>query len=323
MRARNISITAAALAMAALILDSAASVQAAAEGVELCLRTVIPSLFPFFVLSVYLTGSEFRGKWLHYLGRLFRVDAGCEAIVAAGLIGGYPVGAQAAAESYRSGRISREQAQRLLCFCSQAGPAFLFGMASAQFPSAKYGWLLWLNQILSALSVAWLLPEQYAAEKKETSSREVTFHAALRRAISAMANVCAWVILFRVMLAFANRFLLFLLPKWLQALVFGILELTNGCMALNQITDLSLRFLLASVMLNFGGLCVLMQTASAAEGLPMSRYTRGKLLQTVFSVLYGVILSSRFPIGAAIPLFIHYHAGKLKKRSSFPAVVGV
>ena len=38
-------------------------------------------------------------------------------------------------------------------------------------------------------------------------------------------------------------------------------------------------------MLSFGGVCVLLQTASVTEGLPLGGYVKGKLLQTVFSFL--------------------------------------
>ena len=39
----------AAVGLLVLIFDSSLAIQGAREGVELCLRTVIPSLFPFFV----------------------------------------------------------------------------------------------------------------------------------------------------------------------------------------------------------------------------------------------------------------------------------
>ena len=43
--------------MLALILDGRTAIDGARQGIELCLRTVIPSLFPFFVLSILLTSS--------------------------------------------------------------------------------------------------------------------------------------------------------------------------------------------------------------------------------------------------------------------------
>ena len=40
-----------------LILDGKTAISGASEGLQLCIRSVIPSLFPFFVLSNLLTGT--------------------------------------------------------------------------------------------------------------------------------------------------------------------------------------------------------------------------------------------------------------------------
>ena len=42
------------LGMLALILDGRTAIEGARQGIGLCLRTVIPSLFPFFVLSIHM-----------------------------------------------------------------------------------------------------------------------------------------------------------------------------------------------------------------------------------------------------------------------------
>ena len=44
-------------AMLILVLDSKTALLGAQKGIELCIYTVIPSLFPFFVISILLTGA--------------------------------------------------------------------------------------------------------------------------------------------------------------------------------------------------------------------------------------------------------------------------
>ena len=144
MKRRKLTLTLTILAMVLLILDSRNTVRFAAKGIDLCIRTVIPSLFPFFVLSIYLTGN---------LG-----GSGILPVLISGFLGGYPTGAQAAAQLWRTGRITRTQGNKLLLFCSQAGPSFLFGMVAAQFPERSYLWKLWAVQILSALCVFLFIP---------------------------------------------------------------------------------------------------------------------------------------------------------------------
>ena len=66
--------------MLALILDGRTAIDGARQGIELCLRTVIPSLFPFFVLSILLTSSLLGSSLavLRPLGRLFGMPDGAE-----------------------------------------------------------------------------------------------------------------------------------------------------------------------------------------------------------------------------------------------------
>ena len=82
---------ASALGMLVLILDAKTALSGAAAGVELCIRTVIPSLFPFFFLSVMLTATLVGRALppLRWLGRLLRLPEGAECIYITGLLGGY------------------------------------------------------------------------------------------------------------------------------------------------------------------------------------------------------------------------------------------
>ena len=84
-----------------LILDAGTAAEGMRSGITLCLRTVIPSLFPFFVCSMVLNGS-LTGQPFHALrplSRFCRIPRGSEALLLTGLLGGYPVGAQAVAEA--------------------------------------------------------------------------------------------------------------------------------------------------------------------------------------------------------------------------------
>lgn len=309
--------------MLALILDSKNSIAAASQGVEICIRTVIPSLFPFFVLSILLTGSMGSTSALVPLEKLFRAR-GCGPILITGLLGGYPVGAQAAAQGYSSDQLSRAQANRLIMFCSQAGPSFLFGMTASQFPERKYAWLLWSIQILSALCVARIIPAPECEKTAKADISSITLSQAMKKAVSAMASVCGWVVLFRVILGFLQRYVFFPLPKSIIILLSGLLELTNGCLLLSEIPSLTLRFLWAALMLNFGGICVMMQTSSVIEGLELKYYIRGKLLQTLFSLLFCLAFLGFYAALMPVMILLFLPSRRnLRKNSSIPAAHGI
>ncbi len=96
-----------AVSTAGLMAFPQACVAAAKTGLELCGNVIVPSLFPFFVLSSLVVDLGLAG----YLGRalepvmrpLFRVNGSCATALALGFIGGYPVGARTAITLYRQG----------------------------------------------------------------------------------------------------------------------------------------------------------------------------------------------------------------------------
>ncbi len=79
-----------------LVLRPLEAAMAGKDGIALCLDVIVPSLFPFFVLStltVELGLASYLGKALEGIMRpLFRISGTCAAAVVLGFVGGYPVG---------------------------------------------------------------------------------------------------------------------------------------------------------------------------------------------------------------------------------------
>lgn len=318
--------TGASIGMLILILDGKTALEGARQGIELCLKTVIPSLFPFFLLSILLT-SSFMGSSLRILrplGRLCGIPKGAESILIAGFLGGYPVGAQTISAAYAGRQLRKEEAERLLAFCNNAGPAFLFGMAASLFPRQWMAWALWGIHVASAIMTALLMPGNSPQTVGGIPEKPISLSAALNSAIRVMAAVCGWVVLFRIVIVFLSRWMLWLLPATAQVALIGLLELSNGCCELISISNIGLRFLLCSEMLAFGGLCVTMQTISVTGGLSLRYYFAGKLLQTAFSLLLaGSVVSGTWLPCCAVLLAFVLILRKKQKKSSIRAAVGV
>ena len=287
----------AAVGMLVLILDSSTALAGAKKGIELCINSLIPSLFPFFVLSNLLTGAlnGWTCRMLKPLCKLCKIPSGSESVLLTGLLGGYPVGAQCVGYSYAAGTIDRQTASRMLGFCNNAGPAFLFGVIGHAFDSVYIPWLLWAIHVTSALIVGTLLPGNTQEKVINHVAPVTTWPQALRKAISVCASVCGWVILFRIALSYLNKWLFYQLPAEAIVLLSGLLELTNGCVQLQLISNTGLRFILAAVLLASGGVCVALQTCSVIHTLPINSYCVGKALQTAFSFLLAGICQILLP----------------------------
>lgn len=296
-----------ALGMLVLILDGKTAMAGAAEGVTICIQTLIPNLFPFFLLSAMLTSSLSGGG-----------------LLLTGILGGYPVGAGNVAQAYRAGQLSKAEAERLLVLCNCAGPSFIFGVIVPVMGRIEYGFLIWGAYLLSILALRLILPKTRVAG----FSKPLPLQQALWSSLRAMAGVCGWVILFRVLLSILDRWVLWLLPQWGRVALYGVVELSNGCLALTGL-DPEAAAVTAAGFVAFGGICVMLQTASVADGLSLKHYFPGKVFQSAVSML----IVSFFTPGTVSPLMqtlfaisatgLALHLRKSEKRygNSTPVIV--
>ena len=304
-KANYISFIFGSLGILVLILDGQRASAGIQEGIELCLHTLIPALFPFIVLTSLIIGS-LAGRSLRifrWFCRLCHMTGGAESFLLVGILGGYPVGAGNLAAEVHRGRLTEAEANRLCIFCNNAGPSFLFGVLGPMFPDLGWIWIMWGIQITASLLTGHLLAGETQPGKQPSDTGTVTVSAALKQAISSMSLICGWVILFRMILNFMKHWFLWMLPAWAQAVVTGFLELSNGCFALSVIENHGLRFILAGIMLSLGGICVWMQTQAVFPELDLLRYVRGKILHCFICIVLSVfVIPFLSGTGPALPL---------------------
>ena len=268
-----------------LILDGYTALAGASAGIDLCIKTVIPSLFPFLFLCSVLTSALWGESCalLKSVANTLGLPQGGESILIPAILGGYPAGAQAIADAYHEKRLSKSDAMHLLSFCNNAGPAFLFGMLVFQFPNATYVWALWIIQLLSVF-ITGLIYYRPASNLVNLPPRNYSVSKALTQTVKTVSFICGWVVLFQILTAFLTRWFLWYFPKPVQVIITGLLELSSGCCILTGIESVSLRFLVCSILLSFGGLCVAMQTSSVIGDIPLTPYLTGKLTQVLVTV---------------------------------------
>lgn len=299
----------ASLGLIVLILDAKTAVAGAQEGLSLCLNSILPSLLPFCVLTKLINAS-LSGKTMVFLrpiGKLCGIPEGAESILLLGFLGGYPVGAQSVNDACKNGTISLYDAARLLGFCSNAGPAFLFGILGGLFPHSGPLWCLLIIHILSAVVVGAILPHKSKSQCSLKHNRGISLTTAIEESIKTMALVCGWVLLFRIVLQFGRRWFLWAFPQSAQVVIAGLLELSNGCILLYTLPSCGLRYILSAGFLSFGGICVAMQTVSVTRNVGKSLYFPGKVMQTCISLVLACVSQYfLFPAAqqCAVPLWL-------------------
>jgi len=282
----------------ALMLYPQPSMEAAKSGLALCYNVIIPSLFPFFVLSslvVELGLAGYLGRLLEGLMRpLFHVSGACASAFALGFIGGYPVGAKTAISLYENGMCTKTEAERLLAFCNNSNPVFLISVLGVGvFGSVRAGVWLWLIHVLSALLTGLVFRGSGKSASRQELTRRPPFRAvsfaeaftgAVRSSLAGILSVCAFVVFFYVLAqpltAMGGR---------LGAVLVVALELFSLTPLL---TADAFGFLLAAAAAGWGGLSVLCQTLAVLEGsgLRLRNCFLGKVVQSAFSLLLAALL---------------------------------
>lgn len=320
-----------------LVLYPTQSMEAGRRGLELCANVIVPSLFPFFVLSsmvIELGMARYLDRLLEGLmWPLFRVGgAGASALVL-GFVGGYPVGARTAINLYEKGLCSKTETQRLLAFCNNSGPAFIFGVVGAGvFDSGKIALVLYLAHVAACLCVGLLFRFYHGNHAPASAAHRCSpqFHTAhfsqaftssVKNALSSVLNICAFVLFFTVFIRLlflcgamdlSAQFLstvlspLHLSYGQVQQLLTGFLELSSGVTALSGSGVLSGRISMAAFMLGWAGLSVHCQVLSflGSSGLSAGTYLAGKALHGVLSAVFTALLSHIFPLSQPVSSYI-------------------
>ena len=141
------------------LFSSADARQGAADGLRLWGTLLVPSLLPYFAAAGLLTRlgavDALARRLAPAAARLFGVSGAGAAVFLLGLSGGYPLGAASIGALYRDGWLRKDEAEHLLAFCDNSGPAFAVGaLGVGVFGSAGWGMLLWGIHAISAAAVA-------------------------------------------------------------------------------------------------------------------------------------------------------------------------
>jgi sporulation integral membrane protein YlbJ len=304
----GILLTAVLAAACALLIFPEQAAQGARNGVEYSLHILLPSLYPFMVLSVFIVKSGLSEKLGRVLEKptqaLFRLPESAAASVVMGVIGGYPAGARSAAALREAGLITQAQAERMMFFCVNAGPSFVITAVGVGFlGNAQCGAILFASQLLSFLVMGILSglfahrePVSRPAARKKTAERG-TAQALIESAADAAYStlmMCCLVILFA---AGMNLLRSALTLPLLSAACSCALEITGGCADLARVGAPLWVFALA---IGWSGVCVHLQVFACLGKVSIRKgpFVLCRIAQGAVSAAFCFGLTKLFPPSA-------------------------
>lgn len=295
------------LGMLGLIVYSKSAAAAAGRALQTCAVSVIPSLFPFFVLTKLLLSGGFSLPVSdRFAQACFGVRKECMSSFFISLLGGYPSGVAALADQYKNGVITKQDAESALCFCNNSGPAFFLSfIGGTVLNDMQQGLILYLIHILSAALCGRLLAGRSSMlQMRRIKSAQVSaskqFPEAISESCASLLQICGLIVFFSVIVSLMEEIGLFQcmahipslpMPE-VKALLCGFLELSVGIL---RSGDSRFAFVLCSFIMGWGGFCVHMQAKAIwqAAGLQPRRYLYAKLLHGLLSAIFA--FTCQFP----------------------------
>ena len=299
-------------------------IDAALIGVNLVVKTIIPTIFPFSVICNLLISYDGVGLYSKILGPILckplKLSKSSSFPIVASFLSGYPLGCKYCCDLYSLGYIDRKEFERLLNIASNASPMFIIGSIGAtMLGDIRLGFILLIGNYLSSIIVGILTMNnsKTSSNMKELpkNNSNVNFGSALKSAldngINTTLQVGAFVVLFSIIISiiknntyisivFYNIEEFLNLPKYsIYGLFLGSVEFTNGCKLITTL-PLTLPFKLAiiSFICSFSGLSVIAQISSFVYkyDISIAKYSFIKFIQGVISFSITFIISSVFSL---------------------------
>ncbi len=261
------------------------------NSLQMCIQILIPSLFPFFVLSGMI------------------LDFGIDLLppaVSAFLIGqfcGFPLGTRTVSALYQQEKISQRQAEALLMCTANLSPAFIVMIIGETILENKtLGYILLLCQSICSLML-FIVCVSDKNKKAPKSSCCISLSTSLiqntKTAVEQILFVCGMTIMFGLIFDLLLR----ALPQQNAPTLLVAIELLHGVALLSK-NDL----IYSAGMVGFSGVCAIVQCMYFADagGLRTRFLIIGKLLYSLMipSLFYLFVGNDRILIILAVFIII-------------------
>ncbi len=273
---------------------------------------VLPTLLPFFILTRLIVNlsSPKPNKMDKFFKKIYHTS-NSSTIYFLSIISGYPMGAKLICNLFEMKRITKNEAKRMLSFCSVSGPMFIIGTVGISFLcSFKAGVIVLISNILASLVNGLIYRGKAEKELDFSCSAEPTnanlLYDCVYDSLISVLMVGGFIVMsflfidilenLKITTFFANLISMKtnLNADVIRSIFKGGIEITRGVLDLGKTTiSLRAKTIIASGLVGFGGVSVLMQSQSFLSRLKLSAKTMllQKFSQAILCVAFAIPLA--------------------------------
>lgn len=296
---------------AAIIIFPERYVNCCFQGFAMWAECVLPSLFPFMVITLIFVKTGIAEKASLPLrkvtGRLRLPPAAAPCFILS-ICSGYPAGSRVVCEFYDSGALSKNDCTKLSYLCSTSGPLFIIGSVGFKMFGDKLAGVKILLAHVLAVTVVSIVISLFSKPTSSAAQRRVpvdgnALYNAFYGAVISVAVAGGFIAFFYVVAQFFTDFsLLYPLQAFLNlfldsgvsaAVCSGLVEATTGCRAIAAVSGEKLNIALAGFLITFGGFSILLQQLGylVKAGVKPLKFIAVKLIQAAICFCLLLIIA--------------------------------
>ena len=266
---------------------------------KICISAIIPSIFPFLILSDFLICNfhiDSNSKPARLFSKIFHINPTGLLPFLIGNICGFPLGAQMATRLHEEGGISRDEYDRLVPLCSNPSIAFVIsGVGAGMRESVIEGVILFVTVFIATVLSGIIWRGKFSASDFHLNFVDKRFSLAssIKGAALSTIYVSAYIIFFSILISLLEPIKL---PTLMHVTFASFLEIGNAT-SLIASSDIAWGSIpLTAFSLAFSGLSVYMQVLcfSLGDGRNKS-YIKMKLTEGIIAFIIASALSVLIP----------------------------
>ena len=249
--------------------------------IKLWINSIVPSIFPFFIVSDILISYNFFNYIPRFIkrffARIFGVNDNAVTLFFLSILSGFPSSAKNIRKIYDEGLVTVDEASKFLVFSHFANPLFILGTVSVFFlHDDNLGIVVLISHYLPnfILGICFrgndscLLKSTINSDFNRQSFPKVFFNS-IRNSIDTLLMILGTLTCFLVMSSLFVEVVK--INIYSEAIFKGIMEMTMGLKSVSMLEISNIyKVVISSMILSFGGFSVHMQVLSFIEGSDIS-----------------------------------------------------
>ncbi len=313
--ARASSVVLLACALVLLAYSDAAG-EAGYAALKLCASVIVPSLFPYMVISSLLVlsgaATEIGGWFARPVRYLFHLPGCAGSAFLLGALCGFPVGAKTACELHENGSLTRQECERLIAIANNTGPSFVIEVVGAHlWGSRGMGLTIYLSQIASAVLIGWVDARRSSigmdhGQRESVSApgpqdRMQCLSLAISSSARAVLSVCGFIVFFGVASTLAEMLLARLHLGAAAPYISALLEFSGGAARAADLGGVRGAFL-TGFAVGWSGISIFAQCKSftAPHGIGLGHTALCKGIQGILVGASAAVYEAFFFVPSAV-----------------------